>query len=124
VIVAAVQRPPADALALTTVAYGAVLTGWTAVDAARGTGVRPLQSAAATILGLAGAALSAVYLLSLASGHRSDEPWVSVGYALAALLILPLAWPKSEPRPQLASATATIATLAFTVVVLRLRVTW
>lgn len=125
-IVAATPRPPADGLALTAVVYGVVLTVWAFVSTARGTRLTTTQHAAAVVLGLAGAGLGVAYLVSLAGGHRPPSTGTNVGYALAAILLLPLAWPRggATMKPRMAAGSACLAVLALTVVVLRLRVTW
>ncbi|MDQ8044425.1 MAG: hypothetical protein AAGC46_07810 [Solirubrobacteraceae bacterium] len=126
ILAAATTRPPADGLAFTAVVYGLVLTLWTLTSTARGTALSTTQHAAGAVLGLAGAGIGAAYLVSLAGGHRPPSTGTNVGYALAAILLLPLAWPRgaASMKPRMAAGSACVAALALTVVVLRLRVTW
>jgi hypothetical protein len=125
-VIAAALRPPVEGLAQTAILYGVALTLWTLVSAALAAPLRPVQQAAGGILGLAGAAVGIAYLIDLAGGHETDTPWVTVGYALAAILLLPASWPRGRTaeQPRLAAASACIGCLALTVVILRLRVVW
>lgn len=123
---ATAARPPADALAFCAVVYGVVLTAWTGASVVRGSTLSAAQHGAAVVLGLATAALAVAYARSLALGHRPSSVGTTLGYCGAALLLLPLAWPKDAAAltPRMAAGTACLAALAVTVVVLRLRVTW
>lgn len=125
-MILAASRPPADGLAFTAVIYGVVLTVWTLATAARADRMTPAQHAAGAVLGLAGAGLGVAYLASLATGHKPPSLGTNLGYAAAAILLLPLAWPRGAAtmQPRMAAGSACLASLALTVVILRLRVTW
>lgn len=119
-------RPPADGLAFTAVIYGAVLTVWTLLSTVRSRALTHAQHAAAVVLGLAGAGIGGAYLVGLAGGHKAPSVGTNLGYAVAAILLVPLAWPRDPGalKPRMAAGSACLACLALTVVVFRLRVTW